>query len=224
MAAVFRLANVDQTTTVDLLNGALKLRYNSFAPRTPAFQNQYTHVRFGAQQHFQYYGVQVETFDVFAQDTLANVIAAIYAIEQMLEKVRLWHEDPLRYESVWLEWNSNGESPKRSLIFEGSIQYPADVVGVRCRRQPPARARPEGRGEIARRGGLAEDQGRLAPGRPDGTAFSQSASALGGHGLYQRDGKCERVRREVGANGRGRHGPSAGAAIPGEYADGRSTV
>ena len=125
MAAVLRLANVGQTTTVDLLGGALKLRAGGWQTRTPTQENQVQASRFGATASFQHYNMVTETFDLMGQGSNAALRTAINALEALQEQTRRWHSDPLVDESVWLEWNTDGENAKRSLIYEIGLQYPA---------------------------------------------------------------------------------------------------
>jgi hypothetical protein len=127
MAAVLRLANVGQTTTVDLLGSALKLRAGRWGTRTPAQESQWQYAPFGAAASFQRYSPIVETFELTGQGSGATLLAAVGALEAFQEKARRWHNDPLADESVWLEWHAAGENTKRSLVYDLGVQYPASL-------------------------------------------------------------------------------------------------
>jgi len=127
MAVVLRLANVGQTTTVDLRSGILELVDRSWRTRTAPVEGQYRHTPYGAQPGFSYFGIVVETMDLVGVDTVAHLVGAANDIEEMLELARLFHTDPLRSESIWLEVNADGESARRALLYKGSLQYPTDV-------------------------------------------------------------------------------------------------
>ena len=124
MATVFRLADYAQTagTIVDLHAGTLKLEAESWSTRTAPMEGNYKHTKFGAQPQFDHLGVMVENFGLIGDDTVANLITGHNNIMAVLEKARLYHEDPLQSNSWWLEANANGESAKRALLYEGSLQ------------------------------------------------------------------------------------------------------
>lgn len=122
MAQTLRLT--DGTTTVDLLNGPLRLESGSWRTRTPAVKNSYSHSPFGAQSEFDYYEVVVETMTLFGEDEAEILISRINRVEDLLEQARLWHVDKTRTDPVWLEWEAEGENGlRRSLIYEGSLQH-----------------------------------------------------------------------------------------------------
>jgi len=124
---VFRLANEDQSSTIDLLSGTLKLRDQQWTTRTPALNLGYTHTPFGAQPQFNYLEPVVETIGLVAQASVSSVLSAVNEIESALESVRRYFADPLYDESWWLEWNLDGESAKRSLLYRGNLQFPTGV-------------------------------------------------------------------------------------------------
>jgi hypothetical protein len=124
VATVFRLADYAQTagTIVDLHAGTLKLEAESWSSRTAPMEGSYKYTKFGAQPKFDHLGVMVENFGLIGDDTVANLITGHNKIMAVIEKARLYHEDPLQSESWWLEANANGESAKRALLYEGSLQ------------------------------------------------------------------------------------------------------
>jgi hypothetical protein len=124
VATVFRLADYAQTagTIVDLHAGTLKLEAESWSSRTAPMEGSYRYTKFGAQPKFDHLGVMVENFGLIGDDTVANLITGHNNIMAVIEKARLYHEDPLQSESWWLEANANGESAKRALLYEGSLQ------------------------------------------------------------------------------------------------------
>lgn len=130
MADVLRLANIDQSTTIDLLDGTYKLRDRSWPTGSASLVNDYAPVPYGAHTSFQNFITQVETMDLVARDTSVNIRAAQRDIYAVLEGARQYGRKPLWTrpqatalhipESWWLEWNVDGEPAKRSLIYEGS--------------------------------------------------------------------------------------------------------
>jgi hypothetical protein len=124
VATVFRLADYAQTagTIVDLHAGTLKLEAESWSSRTAPMEGSYKYTKFGAQPKFDHLGVMVENFGLIGDDTVANLITGHNKIMAVIEKARLYHEDPLQGNSWWLEANANGEDPKRALLYEGSLQ------------------------------------------------------------------------------------------------------
>lgn len=128
MATVFQIT--DGTTTVDLWNGTLKLRDRTWTPRTPASENAYAHSMYGARYTFKNYGIVVESFDLVA-DTGNNaaLIQEINKLEKLFEEARQWHMDSMQLAPVVLRAYSDTEAAKQSLIYEASLQYPADIPG-----------------------------------------------------------------------------------------------
>ena len=121
MAARLRLANRSQTSTVDLLSGALKVG-NEWKSRTPAIRQKYNNIPFGSQAEFVEMSKVTETFQLFGEGTDTALIAADDAIQDVIEETRLWHADGLRNESWWLENNTANENARRALIFNMSLQ------------------------------------------------------------------------------------------------------
>jgi hypothetical protein len=129
MADVLRLANEGQTSTYNLLTGNLKLRDNTWRTRTAPVQGGYRHTPFGAQSDFSHYGLVVEQMDLASSAGSSSIRQAANDIEEFLENARRWNKDSLNIDSQWLEWNVDGESVKRALLYEGSLSYP-NYIGV----------------------------------------------------------------------------------------------
>ncbi len=135
MARVLRLTDSNGTTTVDLLAGTLHLQSTSWSTRTPPVNGEYRHSEFGAQPVFKNYGVVTEQMYLVGEDTPENLVAAVSAVEELLEQARLYHRDPTRSNAVWLEWGTDGEATasnaygktKRALIYEGSVRMAAGI-------------------------------------------------------------------------------------------------
>lgn len=108
MAERLRLANLDQTTTVDLLSGTLKLKNATWETQSPSPNAAPGRVQ--------------ETMDVQGTDTVANLLAGVKAVEDVLAGASLFDKDPVQYTSWWLEWNANGESEKRTLLYGGALR------------------------------------------------------------------------------------------------------
>jgi hypothetical protein len=127
MAVRLRLANVDQTQTYDFLTGTLFLLDKTWMMNTPGTEGTYQKVPFGAQFKFNNFATIPETLELIGEGTDTALITAATDIERLLEYARLYHSDPLRYYSVWLEANTPNESPRRSLLYGGKLQYRSDV-------------------------------------------------------------------------------------------------
>jgi len=124
MADVLRLATESQGTTVDLLAGTFILEPGSWRTRTPAMNNQYSYKDpMNPVQNFKNYQIVVETMTLVAIDTPANIRSGLDAIADALEGIRKNHSEPFN-ESWWLEWNVDGETAKRTLLYEGSFYMP----------------------------------------------------------------------------------------------------
>lgn len=123
MALTLRLATYDQGTTYDLYAGTLRLSEGSWETRTPSARMEFKDVGFGSQKTFKGYDRVTETFGLFGDDTVPNLLAAVNAIEAFQERCRRWHEDPCVDVSAWLEFNADGESARRSLIYDLALNY-----------------------------------------------------------------------------------------------------
>jgi len=130
MADLLKLKNKLETQEIDLLAGTYKLRHGSWATGTPQMATDYKPVPYGAHPSFQNYLTQVETMDLIAQDTTHSTIrAAQQDITQALNAARVWNQHPLwtiysvtsGTDAWFLHWNIDGETEKRSLIYEGSL-------------------------------------------------------------------------------------------------------
>ena len=130
MAAVLRFIDDNSPPgTYDLLGGTLKLEARSWRTRTPAVVGKYRHVAYGAQAQFSHFGVLVEQMDLVGQDTVSNLITGVNDIEDFLERARLNSMMPQRSTNVWLEAHADGESARRSLVYEGSLAY-SSAAGI----------------------------------------------------------------------------------------------
>lgn len=130
MAAVLQFT--DQAAppdTHDLLGGTLRLVERSWQTRTPAVVGSYRHVPYGAQPQFSHFGVLVEQMDLVGEDSVVNLIAAVNDIEGFLERARLNRMMLQRSNNIWLEGHADGESARRTLVYEGALAYPA-MTGI----------------------------------------------------------------------------------------------
>jgi len=127
MAARFRLADISQSTLVDLLSGTMKLQYNSWSTRDPAMEGEPPRGRYGGPFVFQRFSPVEEQMTLLGSDTVGNLITGINAISAILEGVRLYNDDPAKGVSYWLEVNADGESPRRALIGGGGASTPTGI-------------------------------------------------------------------------------------------------
>lgn len=125
MASVFRLADVAQTagTIVDFKSGTLKAVGRTWQTGTPASTNAYRYSPFGALRAFDHFNLRGERFQIVGSETVANLLTAEKKIENALETARLYHTDPFENTSWWLEANANGEDARRTLIYDGSVEF-----------------------------------------------------------------------------------------------------
>jgi hypothetical protein len=129
MADVLRLANVDQSETINLLSGTLKLADKSWVTSSARQIGTYSYSTYGAVWDFDNYDPVLETMELVGDDTTANLRTALNTITEALEESRIFHQHPRRSVtsitsgpvSWWLEWSIDGESTKRALIYEGSL-------------------------------------------------------------------------------------------------------
>lgn len=130
MADLLMLKRGDEAETIDLLSGTYVLRDMSWMTGTPQPSSDYQPLPYGARPVFQNYGTQVETLDLIAQNaTHSTIRAAERDIMEALDAARLYIQHPL-WSVVgatsdtlpwFLHWNIDGETEKRSLIYEGSL-------------------------------------------------------------------------------------------------------
>ena len=129
MANVLRLANADQSETIDLMSGTLKLADQGWTTSSTRQVGTYAYSTYGAVWEFSNYDPVIETFELIGDDTDANLRTAFGEIADVLDRARRFHIKPLSTvtsaaggpESWWLEWNIDGEPAKRALIYEGSM-------------------------------------------------------------------------------------------------------
>ena len=76
MAKVLRIADITQGTTVNILSGALGMEQSTWRTRQAGDR-------------------VIETMDLVAVDTDANIMAGEAAINNALYETRRWHRDPL---------------------------------------------------------------------------------------------------------------------------------
>jgi hypothetical protein len=129
MTPTLRLATLDQVTTYDLYAGTLRVQEGSWETRTPSGRSDFKGSMFGGAAKFQSYDRVTETLALIGSDTVANLLTAVNAIEAFQERARLWHNDPVQDVSSWLEFNADGESARRSLIYDLALSYP-QMTGV----------------------------------------------------------------------------------------------
>jgi hypothetical protein len=60
-----------------------------------------------------------ETIDLISTAADANIRTEQARIDAILEEARQFHADPSRVNPVWLYWQSEGESVKRSCVYDG---------------------------------------------------------------------------------------------------------
>ncbi|HNB50412.1 MAG TPA: hypothetical protein PK530_00635 [Anaerolineales bacterium] len=102
MAIRLRLANLGQTSTLDLWSGTLQVRGGGWQTR-----------RNGARV--------IETFNLVGGGSDATLITAVNTFEDLLDLVEKFHTDPLRNESIWLEANATSETARRALLYDGEL-------------------------------------------------------------------------------------------------------
>jgi hypothetical protein len=60
-------------------------------------------------------------FQVIGRGSYVTLLGPAKAdLELYFERLRRWHENPILDESWWLEWNLDGESEKRTLLYPGT--------------------------------------------------------------------------------------------------------
>lgn len=131
MADVLRLADHQQTTTVDLLDGTFKLVSRSWTSSTPQPTVSYEPVPYGAIPSFDSFPYQVEIMELIARTASSSTVrAGARDIYDALEGARLYNQHPRWMipsggalpspNAWWLEWNVDGEPTRRTLIYDGS--------------------------------------------------------------------------------------------------------
>jgi len=123
MANALYLQEGDSGTTVSLITGTLKLRMGTWQMSTPDPVGEWKEQSYGPAYSFRSYGRLIETFDLVAKDTAANIRTGVKAIEDMLEKARLWHTRKMLKNPIWLVMQGEGESLRRSLVYGGALRF-----------------------------------------------------------------------------------------------------
>lgn len=110
MADILRLSWENTVDHVDLLSGTLKLARGGYTPAA------------GPGPWVQ------DVISLVADDTAANIYDAVVDIEDRLRFARRWFEEPMQEQSVWLEYQSDGEDisgiqtvSRRALIRDGYL-------------------------------------------------------------------------------------------------------
>jgi hypothetical protein len=130
MTPTLKLVTADLSASIDLYNGTLKLIDGSWQTKTPSVRHDFKELMFGLTTTFQGYERVRETLGLLGVNTEANLRAAVNAIEAYQEQIRLWHNDPCQDTSIWLEVGSEGEEPRRALLYDLVLDYPAMLAGV----------------------------------------------------------------------------------------------
>lgn len=102
MAKVLRLANKAQDTTENLIGGPLKLIDGSWRT-VPGDED------------------TDEVMELVAEGSDSTVIGAVNDVDELLRNSRLYFDDAVNIDSVWLEANATSETAKRSLVYDGEI-------------------------------------------------------------------------------------------------------
>ena len=112
MAAVLRIENYAATTYVDLISDDVKIERGVPSFKLDPNDTQTTTVfrlRFNA-------------------STAAGIRTDFNELIVLLDQARKWHRDDLEANSVWLRWAADGETAKRSLIYDYGITNNAGVA------------------------------------------------------------------------------------------------
>jgi hypothetical protein len=129
MAQQLRLENRAQTTTLDLLSGTFKMRPGGWRTATADQILIKQPQGYGARQRSEGFRTEIETIDLIAKGTDAAIRTAFNSLDDFKEKARLYHDDTFEDESVFLAWQSEGETVgKRALIY--SIDYRVEARGT----------------------------------------------------------------------------------------------
>jgi len=104
MATVHRITNVGQTASYDFLTGVLSPIVETWQI-SPA-QNDRV----------------IETMELSARDTDANIMAAVQTIDEFAEAVRLFFENKSQGNSIWYEYKATAEGSKRALIYSINLK------------------------------------------------------------------------------------------------------
>lgn len=123
MAQRLFLTNNDGTETIDLLTGVLRVTNWGWSTQPTSLQQRVTALPFGIQANSLGYPQVIETFNVVATGCQDDIRDAIRQIEVFLEHAKAYMDDPVYHDPHWLQWQSEGEDKKRSLISGGGWQW-----------------------------------------------------------------------------------------------------
>lgn len=118
MAVTFRLADYERSETFALTSGTLNLRRNGWRTVTPSSDGEWSPGKYGLRYMPLRFQPVVDTLALVATGTESTIRTAINSLMTLVERVRLWHSDPTRSNSIWLEAASEGETVKRALIYD----------------------------------------------------------------------------------------------------------
>lgn len=123
MAQRLFLTNNDGSEIINLLSGVLKVTNWGWDTQPTALQQRITQLPFGIQASSLGYPQVVETLAVMASGCQDDIRDAIRQLEEFLENAKAYMDDPVYHDPHWLQWQSEGEDEKRSLICGGTWQW-----------------------------------------------------------------------------------------------------
>jgi hypothetical protein len=110
MAASFYIS--DGTNTVYFIGGSSELKLGAGGWNTESISEEFIW----------------ETIELISDNTDATVRAEKKKLDLLLYKARLFNSNPLSSVPVWLYFNADGESAKRSLVLDGSTKILSDNI------------------------------------------------------------------------------------------------
>lgn len=126
MANAMKLANVDNSTSIDLYDGELTGAFGfvveewttQAAPEAEAAGTAELDDYELALPHEPVVETLTLVADVSGNSSLNNddMRALMVSLQDMRRKAMEWRNDPLRAESIWWHWNIDGEADKRALV------------------------------------------------------------------------------------------------------------
>lgn len=108
MAVSFYLS--DGTDTVNFITGSLELRAGGW--NTESFDDEFIW----------------ETIELISDITDSTVRSEKKKLDALLHRARLYAKNSLSSDAVWLYWNADGETAKRSLVLDGSTEILSDEI------------------------------------------------------------------------------------------------
>ncbi|MDD5367455.1 MAG: hypothetical protein PHQ40_00355 [Anaerolineaceae bacterium] len=93
----------DGTVTLNFLTGTLLLKDATWGPKT------------GSDSVW-------ETMELFSVASDANTRTSVVQLEGLFEASRRYSANPIEASPVWLTWQSEGETAKRSLVLDGTLE------------------------------------------------------------------------------------------------------